>query len=355
MSALIHFLSKFFFGADRKKTVIPANPASCLIIRQHNQLGDMLATVPLFRAIKSKFPGIKLYVLASPDNFFALNKNCYVDRLFVFDKKKLFDFKYLKEFFGFLRLGYDITLVPGTVSISFTSCLLAGISSAKLKVGPAKLNGKKNEADYFFHIPVDLDWSKNPRQSVYRFILEVLEPFNVPESDIHGEVTFDSDDSGEAERFIEQNNLSRKYLVGLHVGAGKPPNVWNAGGFSSLINKLQEDLDVPVFLTGSNQDDIQIEQVQNGLKIRVPVYKNKSITSLAAMISKADLFISNDTGIMHVAGATQVPQISLFGPTDPDNWAAPGGNKINLRKSENIDDITVDEVYNTAVKILLKN
>jgi len=67
---------------------------------------------------------------------------------------------------------------------------------------------------------------------------------------------------------------------------------------------------------------------------------------LAALIAKSNLFITNDTGVMHVAGTTKTPQISIFGPTNPFNWAPVGHQKYFLRKSELIDDVTVDDVEN---------
>jgi len=355
MGALVHFLSKLFFAADRRNITVPADPKSCLIIRQHNQLGDMLATVPLYRAVKSNYPGICVHVLASPDNFFALNKNRYIDNLFVFDKKQLFSLTYLKKFFGFLRKRYDIVLVPGTVSISFTSCLLAGIAKSEMKIGPLKLNGIENKAEYFFHVPVELDWRQSPKESVYGFVLHVLKPLNPAPVDIHGEITFDETDLKEASEFLHKNNSAKSTIVGFHVGAGKPPNVWKAEKFAAVIKLIEKNFGAFVFLTGSSQDEKQINSVIDFLGREIPVFKNRTIMSLAAVISMTNLFITNDTGIMHVAGATDVAQISLFGPTDPDNWAPPGKNKIIIRKSDNIEDISVEDVFATARNFLTGN
>ncbi|NUN10612.1 MAG: glycosyltransferase family 9 protein [Ignavibacteriaceae bacterium] len=349
---MIHFISKLLFGVTPQRAELPARPERCLIIRQHNQLGDMLATVPLFRAVKEKFPSVEVHLLASPDNFFALTKNRYIDNLFVFDKKQIYSPAYFNKLAGFLRQGFDFVLVPGTVSISYTSCLLAGLSKSGLKIGPSSLNGKVNEGSYFFHVPVELNWADAPERSVYRFVLEILKPLNAENAAIRGEVTFDREDIKEAKEFISIKKLDSKHLIGLHVGAGKPPNVWDAGNFSTLINVLISRYGASVYLTGSSADEQQLNLVKNRLTTDVPVYKNRSITSLAAMISESDLFITNDTGIMHVAGATLVPQISLFGPTNPDNWAPPGENKINLRKTDKINDITVDDVLQVCERIL---
>jgi heptosyltransferase-2 len=57
---------------------------------------------------------------------------------------------------------------------------------------------------------------------------------------------------------------------------------------------------------------------------------------------------------MHVAGATETPQISIFGPTNPFNWAPIGKNKLFIRKSELIDDVSVEDVYGLCEQLLSK-
>jgi heptosyltransferase-2 len=55
---------------------------------------------------------------------------------------------------------------------------------------------------------------------------------------------------------------------------------------------------------------------------------------------------------MHVAGTTPTPQISIFGPTNPFNWAPIGEQKYFLRKSDLINDVTVDEVFSLCKNLL---
>ena len=57
---------------------------------------------------------------------------------------------------------------------------------------------------------------------------------------------------------------------------------------------------------------------------------------------------------MHVAGTTSIPQITIFGPTNPFNWAPIGENKYFIRKSELIDDVEVDDVLKLCDMILSK-
>jgi heptosyltransferase-2 len=55
---------------------------------------------------------------------------------------------------------------------------------------------------------------------------------------------------------------------------------------------------------------------------------------------------------MHVAGTTNTPQISIFGPTNPLNWAPIGENKYYIRKSDLIDDVLLEDVYGLCKSIL---
>ncbi len=67
---------------------IQRTPKNFIIIRQHNQLGDLLAGVSLFRAIKETYPQSNITLIVSPANYSGIIKNKFVDSIFVFDKKK---------------------------------------------------------------------------------------------------------------------------------------------------------------------------------------------------------------------------------------------------------------------------
>lgn len=140
--------------------------------------------------------------------------------------------------------------------------------------------------------------------------------------------------------------------MGLHVGAGKAPNRWTLQKYTSLINRLNSTHSINFYITGSNTDKDDIDYLVNELNFKVGLFINRPIPEVAALISKSNLFISNDTGIMHVAGTTDTPQISIFGPTNPFNWAPIGPNKYFIRKSELIEDVAVDDVYQLSNMIL---
>lgn len=324
-----------------------------LIVRQHNQLGDLLAGVSLLRAIKEKYPQSRITIILSKENYKGLLKSKFVNELFVFDKTKLFNPLYLLRFLRLLRKKYDAVFVPVTVSISFTSNLIARLSDSSARVGPKSLDGRVNDSQFFFDRRIEIDWRKHPDSHVSDRILDLVRPFGIDTKDFSSEINFDEKDLSLAKSFLaEIRKDNSSVVVGLHVGAGKPQNRWSLKKYVQLIEMLGKNFNCTFFLTGSNADDEELNYVIQNSKIQLPVFKNKEITQVAALISLADLFITNDTGTMHIAGATKTPQISLFGPTNPYNWAPIGSNKYFIRKSDLIDDISVEDVYELANQII---
>jgi len=355
---LSRFVIKFLentFSLEENSGRDIGSPKEILVVRQHNQFGDLLASVSLFRAIKEKYPNAKLSVILSPDNYYAITKNKFIDEYIVFNKSKLFNLFYFIKLKRFLRKSYDVAVVPATVSISLTSCILARISDAKIRIGPASLDGKENKYAFLLDRRVVLDWRKCPDAHISDFGLDIIRPFGITTKNFRASIHYDNSDIITAERFLseltaEKNNL----VIGLHVGAGKPPNRWSLNKFAKIITLLNKEYDAKCYVTGSSTDKNELDFIEEHLDIKIMFFINRTIPELAALISKSDLFITNDTGVMHVAGATDTPQISIFGPTNPFNWAPVGANKFFIRKSELIDDISVEDVFKLCNMILSK-
>jgi ADP-heptose:LPS heptosyltransferase len=351
----LRFIKKFLSVEENTSELLPV-PRKILVIRQHNQLGDLLAGVSIFRALKEKFPNAKLILLTSIDNYYGAQKNKFIDELYVFNKYKMYNPIKLFSFFRFLRQEFDLVIVPVTVSISFTSNLLARISNSKIRIGPKSLDGKPNESAFLFDRRVDVDWRKYPDSNVAEHILEIVKPFGIFTKDFSSVVSFDNNDVKIANEFLSKidHNYNSK-LIGLHVGAGKPPNRWSLNKYVELISDLNDCFNCSFYLTGSDADREDLDYVTNHSTVKINKFINQSIAEIAALISLSDLFISNDTGIMHVAGTTDTPLISLFGPTNPFNWAPCGKDKIFIRKSDLIDDIQTDDVFKICQTFLVNN
>ena len=127
-------------------------------MRQHNQIGDMLCSLTLYKGLKKSFPGSRITLVAAKTNyeipFFDINP--FVDRVIVFDKSSLLK---IISFIKSLRsLKYDLGLVPSTIVLSRTSHIINWLSGAKKRVGVNSIDGKLNPSNKYLNVKSDFLW-----------------------------------------------------------------------------------------------------------------------------------------------------------------------------------------------------
>jgi len=149
-----------------------------------------------------------------------------------------------------------------------------------------------------------------------------------------------------------------KTVVGLHPGCSEFLRYkrWPAERFAEVIKSLHFDCGLQTVLFGGPGEEKIAEAVRlyaNGLF--VPSFTGKlNIRQTAATIAACDHFISNDSGLMHIAAAVGTPQIALFGNTDvtkntPQSESAIviDGKLIDGGNENPINNITVTNVLET--------
>jgi len=338
------------------KNQLPIKKA--LVIRQHNQFGDVLCTIPLLRALKTKFQLEELAVVVSPQNIDAVIGCRYIDKILNYDKLSFYRkpsllVKFLKD----LREGFDVLLVPSNVSMSLTNDVLAFLSKAKTKIGPNSLEDRPNRTGGVYDIAVDLRWNDGITHQSCRN-MQVAVPLGIdPEMENKGlEYRVDDRLLGEVNRVVSLSKGGRRPRIAIHAGAGKAYNCWNVWNFAKLAEALHDDLDAQLFFTEGSFDHETVEHLTNLIKIPFVRVRNKSIQFVAALLSQMNIVITNDTGIMHLSAAVGTPTLSLFGQTDPLQWAPLGDkHRFILGKDGDINSIEVDKVVNLVKKIAVNN
>src|SRR5207248_1580948 len=108
-------------------------------------------------------------------------------------------------------------------------------------------------------------------------------------------------------------------LIACHVSSNNGQSKrWPIPYWAMLIDRLIREQGAQVVLTGAPDDLPLIERVTNFMRERAINLAGKtSLAELAALLQRADLLISGDSGPMHIAGAVGTPLIAIHGPTDP--------------------------------------
>jgi ADP-heptose:LPS heptosyltransferase len=114
--------------------------------------------------------------------------------------------------------------------------------------------------------------------------------------------------------------LGKRPLIGLHAGTSTLKNQaarrWPKERFAELV-KMIPDARFAVFGTAEEGEVNDHILAASGAADRITLVNNKTLRQAAAIIRACDFFISNDSGLMHLAAAMQTPVIALIGPTNP--------------------------------------
>jgi heptosyltransferase-2 len=135
----------------------------------------------------------------------------------------------------------------------------------------------------------------------------------------------------DAEQWLKARGMEGKLLMGIHPGSSVFKNhsrkKWPQTSFSALIDRLSTELKDSIFLLFGGPEERDLRDAVISLvrdPERVLSVDSVSIRQSAALMMKCSLFISNDSGPMHMAAAARVPTVAIFGPTNPV-WVRPWG------------------------------
>ena len=114
------------------------------------------------------------------------------------------------------------------------------------------------------------------------------------------------------------NVLPEDRIIGINLGTTWGTKSWALDRFADVIAGIQNRFEGAVVLTGSSSEVKLGEALQKLVKANVINLIGKTtILQLGALIERCELYLTCDSGPMHIAAAVGTPTIALFGPTDP--------------------------------------
>lgn len=308
-------------------------------------IGDVLTITPALRTLKKRWPQARITVVVERQPAEMLKGLPYLDEIIVFDDvfhpwaiKRLLSHEILKA----TRAIFRIILTHYDIYIEFhnlfsTGSIIKPMLFACLSGAPYRIGLDTYHRGFFLTHRVKDNRFKFKHQ-VERF-LDVVEVLGADTKDKATEILISDGDRSFAQKLLrragrkipsgpqfkedlaeEEVLVSPGLLVGIHPGAN--PNflhrcAWPAERFAEIADKIVENYQAQIVLTGSQADSSINEEVYRLMRHRpLNLSGQTTINQLAAVIQRCHLFISNDTGPMHVAVAMKVPTIGIFGPGD---------------------------------------
>jgi ADP-heptose:LPS heptosyltransferase len=326
-----------------------------LIIRQHNQMGDMVLCLPTLSAIRRQWPQAHLRFVTAPICEELLRDHADIDELLVFRKRAM---QHPAKLFAWLRQlrspRADLAIVLGSVSFSTTSAMLALASGAGVRIGASSRPFGSDLSRAIFHRELSAPTGEHEVERN----LSTLQAIGIQEDATLPGLRAAAESVRQAAAFLGQSasagSLAVDWVV-LHAGAGKLPNIWPAEYFAELANRLAENPQLRMVLTEGPLDAAFVDAVQTRSRAAFLRWR-RPLGETMGLLQQAALVVSNDTGMAHVSAALGRPTLVLFGPTDPNRWR-PAGPRVAVLQSPSsrIIDLSVDAVFAGAIRLLGHN
>ena len=285
-----------------KTNLVPMNEIDKIVCFSNTAIGDTLFNTPVFRSLKKHFPNKKLIVVMNPTNYKLFETNTYIDEIILYDGKTKHFFKALKKL---KKIKPELVLILHSNDPQATP--LAVLSGAKYII---KIPNNKNPFNKW-HTNPPIKGVENKHGIFNR--LKQLEFLGIKENDCKIDLPIKKEWTNEVENYFK--NIKYSKLIGFQIGASTISRMWFNDRWIELGKRLLEMYpDIKIVLTGGPNEKVLTNEVEKGINDKriLNMAGKFSLGGAAALISKLDLFITPDTGPLHIAIATKTPTIGFF-------------------------------------------
>jgi ADP-heptose:LPS heptosyltransferase len=320
-------------------------------------LGNAILLIPLLKTIRESYPNKKLYlVTSSPVSKILFDMYPFIDEVFLFKiipgnelfsgilyyirhirpiKPDLYISHFLHNLVDFSIWGF---FSGATFRISYNTLLNGCLDTFALPV-----NRHKHEVERNLEIAKFLEANKN---NIDLFIPLQNDAINF------------------AQQFLESNGME-KYdtILGIHPGCdiNNKYKRWPIENFTLVAKEILRNFNVRViFFIGPGEEEL-IPDIQPIVTDKCVIATNLLLSQSIALVSQCNVFLSNDSGLMHVAAAFKIPTVALFGKTSAIKnkpWMAKHIiiQNVDNKKIKGIDFIDdIDSIKRISPQEVIKN
>ncbi|PKN66820.1 MAG: lipopolysaccharide heptosyltransferase II [Deltaproteobacteria bacterium HGW-Deltaproteobacteria-15] len=284
-----------------------------VLVRAPNWVGDAIMALPSLEALKENLPGSSVVVLAKPWVIPVFENHPCVDSVLHYRK----DVPYPRALLRIMstaselrRLKFDLAFL---LQNAFEAALLAWLAGIPYRLGyntdgrslllshpvPKEKDRQGHQVEYYMGILKSMNWRVEPRD---------------PRLHVNG-----SKVSAARSLLLSYGIKRDDFLLGMAPGATYgPAKRWPPEKFAAVADMAAEKWGAKVVVMGSGNEQTIGDAVV--LAMRSPALNLCGKTSLgeaAAVIQQCRAFLTNDSGLMHLAAALDVPTVAVFGSTDP--------------------------------------
>ncbi|MBI5644199.1 MAG: glycosyltransferase family 9 protein [Deltaproteobacteria bacterium] len=360
VDGLLHLYMKALKSMDKRKSGLehlrPGEAKSILLVSS-TAIGDTLLSTPAIRAVRKSYPKAKIIAHLNKKNMELFENNPNIDGIIPYYGGYRRFFQTVREF---RRHSFDLALIfHGNEPQATPMCYLSGARFI-IKVPN---NGKFSFllSNQSLVIPAD------PMRHAIETRLKVAELALCRVDDKRMELPIDKKDEASLDGFLKEHKIGRdEILIGIQPGASTVSRMWFKDRYIELGRRILDNYPaIKIVITGSPAEKGLCESIGKALGARTVVAAGRvRLKETAPLIRRLNLFITCDTGPMHIAIAWKTPIVGLFAVAEPQGTGPYYDKEIHrvIKKPRVCDPcvskrceyqkcmeaITVDEVYSVV-------
>ena len=289
-------------------------PKKILIVRATFRMGDSILAMPAIWIFRKHFPHARIDFVGAPIST-KLFQNLPIDNHFTITRKypaSGWDYPLLLR--RLRAVGYDLA-VDVSCSQSAMGSFLVGFSRARFRVG------LKGRWDRWFNVRI----ARPSERNKYKILPAFLEKLGLEPCESQPSLALSSSekDGGGKKLRALPGLAAGKPAVGVFVGGRKAwGKRWPIRKFCELITALsRQGLNVVTFIGPDEKNSLGY--FRDALEPAIPIVFEPSSRDFAAMVANCDLFVTCDSGPMHMACGLGIRTVAIFENPNFDHWGPP--------------------------------
>ncbi|MFH1282073.1 MAG: glycosyltransferase family 9 protein [bacterium] len=277
-----------------------------ILIIQIKQVGDVLLTTPVIKALRDEFPSAEIDFLVNKNSSQILLNNHNLNKILVYDDRNA-----LMNIINVRNRKYDWVL---DFLGNPRSAILAFLSGARVKAGFAH-----NWRAILYNVKVKPQ--KGPRY-VVDFKLDILRYMGISCPNKGLELYLSDEERRKIKDYLKSINISENdFIVSLSPTSRRPARRWKPEYYAKLGEMLMDRFGAKLFLLWGPGEEYQIEEVLKHTSKKFHVIPKFTLRELAAFIEVTKFMVANCNGPKHISEALKIPNIVIYGPTEPSSWS----------------------------------
>ncbi|HNT34668.1 MAG TPA: glycosyltransferase family 9 protein [bacterium] len=287
---------------------------SILLVRLR-AVGEVVMTLPVLDIVRRNYPNAFLAMLVESPCEEIFEADSRADKVFVFNKPYLRSLPYHKKMKAFWEFVFSLRQQRFDLAVDLhnvsRSQWLTFLSGARERIGM-----RTRALTYHLHTTT-MEALRDTRQHNIARYLQILRNMGMNVDEYTYEMKISPDALQWAGQWLTEQTRNRAVRVVLHPGAAHVHKCWPVEQFARFGDLLAERHQADIIITCGPGEMSLGEQVQKNMRAESRLVADVGLQQLAALLSKCDLLVSNDTGPTHISSVVGTPTIAVIGPTNP--------------------------------------